>query len=213
MQTTIILIRHGETAWNREKRFRGSYDVPLNDNGRAQARLCNDMLNSRKIDAVYSSPLSRTRETAELAIGRSDIQIQDEQGFIDIDYGDWTGNTEEEVKNKWPREFEKWKSKPESLRIPGGNTLEEVYNNGFNAMEAVALKHPGQTIAIFSHRVVNKLLVLGALGLGLDRFPFIIQDNCCINEFERIEQGYLIRSLNDVSHMRNAGVDVLKADF
>ena len=71
----------------------------------------------------------------------------------------------------------------------------------------------GETIAIFSHRVVNKVLIMGALSLGLERFPFIIQGNCCINQIERIPSGYLIHSINDVSHIKNAGIDLLQADF
>jgi len=91
--------------------------------------------------------------------------------------------------------------------------LKEIFDNAFSAMEELALKHDGETIAIFSHRVVNKVLLLGALSLGLDRFPFIIQGNCCINEIERVQNGYLIERLNDTSHIRNAGIDLLKADF
>jgi broad specificity phosphatase PhoE len=80
-------------------------------------------------------------------------------------------------------------------------------------MEELAERHDGETIAIFSHRVVNKLLLIGALSLGLERFRFILQGNCCINEIERIQSGYLIRSINDVSHIKSAGADLLQADF
>ncbi len=211
--TTIILIRHGETAWNREKKFRGTYDVPLNENGRAQARLLADALKDREIDAVYSSPLSRTHETARLALGDRNVEIQVDRGLIDFYYGDWTGLSEEQVIQDWPEEYSKWKKNPESLRVPGGNTLAEVYDNAFKAMENIASKHMGQTAALFSHRVVNKLLVLGALKLKLGRFPFIKQDNCCVNEFERVKQGYIICTLNDVGHMKNGKVDILKSDF
>ena len=97
--------------------------------------------------------------------------------------------------------------------MPGGDTLEEIFQQSFGAMEELAAKHDGQTVALFAHRVVNKLLVLGALGLKLNRFGFIRQDNCCMNKFERIENGYVIVSVNDTSHLHREGVKLLTADF
>lgn len=91
--------------------------------------------------------------------------------------------------------------------------MKEVFDKSFTAMEELAKEHDGETIAIFAHRVVNKLLILGALSLGLERFPFIIQGNCCVNEIERLKSGYLIQSINDVSHIKNSGTALLKTDF
>ena len=213
MSTTVLLVRHGETAWNRAKIFRGTHDIPLNDNGRQQARLAAEGLRGCEIDAAYSSPLSRATETAELALAGRGIDVVDEPRLTDFCYGDWTGLEEAEVVRRWPDEFEAWTTRPETLRVPGGSTLKEVYDAAFGAMEELAARHAGQTVALFAHRVVNKLLVLGALGLGLDRFGFIRQDNCCTNRFERVDGGYIIVSLNDTSHLRGGGVDVLTADF
>jgi broad specificity phosphatase PhoE len=213
MATTILLVRHGETDWNREKIFRGVYDVPLNDNGRHQARLAAKALRSDKIDAGYTSPLSRATETASIVLGPHGIQAEPHQGLLDIDYGDWTGKSESEVVRNWPEEHAEWSGQPHEARIPGGDTLRDVYDRAFTAMEQIAGSHDGQTVALFAHRVVNKLLALGALGLTLDRFPFILQGNCCINKFIRIEGGYLIEYLNDTSHIRYAGADVLGEDF
>ena len=97
--------------------------------------------------------------------------------------------------------------------LPGGETLREVFDRAFDVVEEIAQKHDGQTVAIFAHRVVNKLLVLGMLTLELERFPFIRQDNCCFNEFEWTEKGCVVINLNDTSHLRQAGIDLLKADF
>jgi broad specificity phosphatase PhoE len=104
-------------------------------------------------------------------------------------------------------------NEPVHCRSPGGTTLHEVFKRSFAAMEGLAARHDGETIAIFSHRVVNTLLLIGVLSLVLERFPFIIQGNCCINEVERIRSGYLIRSMNDVSHIKRAGIDLLQTDF
>lgn len=213
MSTTILLIRHGETAWNCKNVFRGTYDIPLNDNGRKQAHLVAEALQRHQINAVYTSPLARARETAELAFDGQRIDVVPEDGLIDFSYGDWTGLEETDVEKRWPEEYEAWITRPETLRVPGGNTLEEVYRKSFDAMEEIAEKHDGQAVAVVAHRVVNKLLVLGALGLELSRFGFIRQDNCCTNEFHRTQDGYVIVSLNDTSHLRREGVKVLIADF
>lgn len=213
MPTTILLIRHGETAWNREKIFRGVHDIPLNENGRAQARHLAKALASRKIDAAYSSPLSRARETAQIVLEPHGLEALVHEGLQDFDYGQWTGLQDHAVASQWPQEHARWMAEPHQARPPDGDTLQGVFDRAFDAVEELAQEHAGQTVALFAHRVVNKLLVLGMLALGLERFPFIRQDNCCLDEFQRTARGYVVISLNDVSHIRQAGTDLLQADF
>jgi broad specificity phosphatase PhoE len=213
MSTTILLIRHGETAWNRGKIFRGVYDIPLNENGRTQARQLAKALASRQIDVAYSSPLARAKETAQIVLEPHGIEAVIHKGLTDFNYGKWTGLEDEVVARKWPEEHARWTTTPHDIRPPDGDTLKEVFDRAFGTVEAIAQKYDGQTVAIFAHRVVNKLLVLGMLTLGLDRFPFIRQDNCCLNEFERTGKGYTVISLNDTNHIRQAGTALLKADF
>ncbi len=213
MSTKIIIVRHGETPWNRKQIFRGTYDIPLNENGKKQAKLVADSLKDIEIDAAYSSPLSRAYETAEIVTKSHGLTPIVHEGFNDMDYGDWTGKENAEVAKLWSKELSAWEKSPQTVRPPNGTTLQEIFDNSFNAMEELALKHDGETIVIFSHRVVNKLLLIGALGLELERFPFIIQGNCCINELERTQNGYLIEKINDTSHIKNGGVDLLKVDF
>jgi broad specificity phosphatase PhoE len=213
MPTTILLIRHGETAWNREKIFRGVYDIPLNENGRAQASHLARALASRSIDVAYSSPLSRARETARIVLEPHRIQAAVHEGLKDFNYGKWTGLQDELVASKWSEEHARWTAEPHKVRPPDGDTLQEVFDRAFDALEEIAQKHDGQTAALFAHRVVNKLLVLGMLTLSLERFPFIRQDNCCLNEFEWTAKSYIVINLNDVGHIRRAGTDLLKTDF
>ncbi len=213
MSTTILLIRHGETAWNRGKIFRGLSDIPLNENGRAQARLLAKALASRRIDAAYSSLLCRARDTAQIVLEPHGIETAIHAGLTDFDYGQWTGLEDQIVAQKWPVEHARWLTTPHVIRPPGGDTLQEVFDRAFGAVKEIVQRHNDQTVAIVAHRVVNKLLVLGVMTLGLERFPFIRQDNCCLNEFEQTEKGYIIISLNDTSHLRQAGTNLLKADF
>jgi len=213
MSTTILLIRHGETAWNRAKIFRGRHDIPLNENGRAQARLVAKALSSVRIEASYTSPLSRATETASLALKSHHITAISDAGLTDIDYGDWTGLEEGEVARRWPKEYACWISKPHMGQVPGGETLQQVMDRAFSSLKSITEKHNGQTVALFSHRIVNKVLVLSMLSLGLERFPFVRQDNCAINEFEQTNGSYITVRLNDTCHIRQSGKEVLSADF
>jgi broad specificity phosphatase PhoE len=131
----------------------------------------------------------------------------------DFNYGQWTGLENDVVAQRWPEDHVRWTTAPHTVRAPDGDTLQEVFDRALNALEEIVQKHKGQTAALFAHRVVNKLLVLGILTLKLERFPFIRQDNCCLNEFERTEKGYNVITLNDTNHIRQAGTELLKADF
>lgn len=213
METRLIIVRHGETAWNRGNVYRGTNDVPLNDNGRQQARLTAAALKGVPIDFAYTSPLSRAAETAQIVLEPHDIEASHHDGLLDFDYGEWTGKQEDEVREIWPAEYEAWTTQPHEARPPGGTTLGEISERCCAAMVETATRHEGSTVALFSHRVVNKLLVLGALGLALDRFPYIVQGNCSYNEFLVRDGEFTIQTINSTAHMIAGGVDVLETDF
>ncbi len=138
MSTKILLVRHGETPWNRDRIFRGTYDVPLNENGKEQARLAAQALKDIKLNAAYASPLSRAMETASIVANPHGIPPIIHDGFIDMDYGEWTGKEDSEVARLWPDEHAAWSVAPHSVRPPGGTTLKEVFNKAFNAMGELA---------------------------------------------------------------------------
>ena len=213
MPTTVLLVRHGETDWNRRRIFRGMRDVPLNDTGRAQARMAAGALADRTIDAACTSPLRRAAETARIVMASHGVEAAVEKDLKDFDFGQWTGVADDQVAKAWPAEHAKWSASPHAARPPGGDTLQEVSDRAFAAVERIVRDHDGQTVALFAHRVVNKLLVLRMLGLPLERFGFIRQDNCCISEFERTPAGYVAVRINDTCHVRQAGGDLLEADF
>jgi len=157
--------------------------------------------------------LSRAVETARIVLEPHGIEATPHKGLLDFDYGDWTGKTEEVVAKTWPEEYAAWNARPHTVRVPGGNTLQEVFDRAFEFMESVAQRHDGKTVALIAHRVINKLLIIGAMNLDRDRFPFIIQGNCCINQFKHTEKGYITERINDVAHIRNMGNGLLTMDF
>lgn len=199
--TSIILVRHGQTEWNRIERFRGRVDVPLNATGLAQAEAAGRRIAAEQPAALYAGPLSRTLQTAE-AIGlRCHLPVQVEPQLIDIDYGEWQGLTPDEVRERWPGALSTWYDAPHLAQIPNGETLDHLRSRALAAVDALAARHPDQTIVLVSHTVVNRIILLGVLGLGNDRFWRLRQEPCAINVFE-VEHGvFTLVTMNDTCHL------------
>jgi probable phosphoglycerate mutase len=202
--TIIILIRHGQTEWNRIERFRGHADVPLNETGLAQAEAT-----SRRIaadwrpTAIYSSPLSRAIRTAECIAKSFNLPVQIHPGLIDINYGEWQELTPDEVRHHWPAIIEGWYNAPHAAQIPGGENLDELRARAMATVVELANRHAEQTIVLVGHTVINRIILLGILGLGNERFWRLRQDTCAINVFEVDNDGFTLTLLNDTCHIKN----------
>ena len=209
----IILVRHGQTEWNRIERFRGRSDVPLNATGERQAdatgrRIALDYRD--EVAAIYTSPLPRTRRTAEIIGQHVKLPVQDVDALIDINMGRWQGLTPDEVGDEWPDLLPAWYQAPDTMRFPGGETLEEVRSRVMPALAQLAERHEGESIVLVSHTDVNRVMLLGILGLGNDRLWHLHQDNCAINLIETSGEDYTLCSLNDTAHLRPwAGPDIV----
>jgi phosphoserine phosphatase len=203
MSTTILLVRHGQTEWNRVERFRGRVDVPLNDTGLRQAeatgRRVADM--GRPV-ALYSSPLSRAVKTAEAIARHVNLDVEIHPGLIDIDYGDWQTLTPDQVRSQWPEMIDTWYKTPHLAYIPGGETLVELRVRAMWTVNDLAARHTGQTIVLVSHTVINRIILMWVMGIGNERFWAIRQEPCTINVFEAEAGEYTLVSLNDTCHLR-----------
>ena len=202
--TRMILVRHGETEWNRQEHFRGHTDVPLNETGLAQAKAMAQRVAAEwRPVAIYSSPLARAVKTAEAVAWHFDLRIEVNPGLIDIDYGEWQGLTPAEAKERWPEVVDAWYNAPHTAHIPGGETLDELRARGLKTVNELSMLHRGQTIVLVSHTVMNRIILLGVLGLGNDRFWRLRQDTCAINVFEGEGGVFTLGSLNDTYHLRS----------
>jgi broad specificity phosphatase PhoE len=202
--TTIIMVRHGQTEWNRVERFRGRADVPLNETGLEQARATGERVAaSWRPVAVYSSPLSRAVKTAEAIASHFNLPVQVHPNLIDIHYGQWQGLTPEEVRERWPDALATWYEAPHQAQIPEGETLDELRTRAMAVVHELSARHPSQTIVIVGHTVINRIILLGILGLGNERFWRIKQDTCAINVFEAEEGVFTLVSLNDTCHIHS----------
>lgn len=205
MTTCFILIRHGQTEWNRVERFRGRVDVPLNDIGLAQAAATGQRIAAEwQPAAVYASPLSRAIATAEAIAAHFDLPVMPHDGLADIHYGAWHGLTPEEAGARWPELIHAWYNAPATVQIPGGESLAALRERVMAAIQELASRHADQTIVLVSHTVVNRVILLAILGLGNDRFWRLRQDNCAINVFEAEGGDFTLVSINDTCHLRSA---------
>jgi len=200
--TAIILIRHGETDWNREQVFRGRIDVALNEVGLTQARAVQESLKDTEIDGIYSSPLSRAFETATIVGENRNVAVRGEEGFIDIDFGAWQGLSHQKVKEEYKDLYETWLAQPDLVTFPDGESLKEVRIRSMESLEEVIKNNPEKTLALVSHRVVLKVLLCTILGLELSRFWYLRQDTCAINRVEYKDGSYFLTLLNDTGHLR-----------
>ena len=210
--TTFLLIRHGETDWNREKVFRGRKDIPLSDNGREQAHKLGAALANEPIAAIYASPLSRAADTAAAIAAGRNINITYRDELLDMDFGDWEGLALEEVQARYPEQFKIWEERPQDFPGRGGESLAKVRNRAAKLLNELTKKHPTGTVALVTHRVLCKLLICEVLGLDNSAFWKIQQDVCCLNAFS-VEAGrYVLLKMNETGHLQ-APTGEVKLDF
>ena len=211
--TTIYLVRHGQTAWNKEEIFRGRADIPLNETGRKEALLAGQYLRGVEVISVYSSPLSRAFETAEAIARYQGKEVESLDGLIDIDFGQWQGVSREEVKRRYGELYRQWKDTPHLVRFPEGESLEDVRERALRAIhETVRSRDAESTLVMVSHRVINKIVICGLLELDNSHFWQIGQDTCCINILE-FGEGFVLRRLNDTSHLVSVEEERVRIDF
>ncbi|MBN1813705.1 MAG: histidine phosphatase family protein [Anaerolineae bacterium] len=205
MTTRIVLIRHGQTAWNREARFRGQSDVPLEPFGLRQAEVTARYIAARwPVTAVYASPLGRTMKTAEAVAQAQGLTAQPLEGLIDINFGQFQGLLATEAEQRHPELFHAWMEAPHTVHFPGGESLDIVRSRITAALDDVVAHHPVQAVALVSHTVTNRVLLCAVLGWGNDRFWRMHQETCAVNIFDVEDDGtFTIVQLNDTSHLQS----------
>jgi probable phosphoglycerate mutase len=200
--TRLFLVRHGATARTAEDRFSGDVGVDLSEEGRAQVRALAERLRPRPIDAVYASPLSRTRETAEiLAAGRA-LTVATRDGLREIHHGHWEGLSRREVEEQFPEEYSAWEQDPFNSAPEGGEPGVSVLARALPVVREIVVAHPGQTVLVVSHKATIRLLLASFLGFDLRGYrDRLDQAPACLNviEFKDAVRARLML-FNDVSH-------------
>jgi broad specificity phosphatase PhoE len=197
-----MLIRHGDTDWNLEEIFRGRADVELNETGIKQAQLLSKYLGDAPIGAVYSSPLKRAVKTAEIIAGPHNIGVKPSQELIDFEYGEWQGLSHDAVKDKYKTLYEEWLKEPHLVKIPKGESLDDVSKRTVSLVDWVTANHEG-TVALVSHRVIHKVIICALLGLDNSHFWNIKLDTCGITTFIYQDKRFILDKHNDTSFLKS----------
>jgi probable phosphoglycerate mutase len=207
---TLYLVRHGQTDCSRENRFCGAIDVPLNDAGREMAEALAEAYATEKWDAIYASPLSRARKTAEPLALRLGLPVLIKDGLREIAYGEWDGNLEADVEREQKEAFAAWSSDPAHIPPPGGETAVEIAARAMAAVAEIRAENPAGTVLAVAHKATIRILVCALMGIDVSLFRKRIAAEvgaATIIEFK--STGPLLQSLNDISHLpprlRHAG--------
>jgi broad specificity phosphatase PhoE len=132
----LLIIRHGETAWNAADIFRGRVSIGLSENGLKQVEKLADYVSDREIDEVYCSPLQRAMQTAIAIARRHNLTIQPDERLTDLDFGEWEGMPRSDVKARYGELYERWLERSDLKQIPGGETLEDDHKRSISAVNA-----------------------------------------------------------------------------
>ena len=163
----LILVRHGETDWNRAGRFQGQIDIPLNDHGRQQAAAAQEFLKDIRIDKAWSSCLSRPTETAEIILkSHPSVSLRQTEGLVEIGHGAWEGKLESEIRDNWSELLDTWKRAPETVQMPDGETIQDVWARSVRSWGEIATQLKNEeTALVVAHDAVNKTILCDLLGL------------------------------------------------
>ena len=204
-KSRIVILRHGETDWNMEGRFQGQIDIPLNENGKDQAKKASEYLKEIKFNKAYSSSMKRPFETAQIILGNNNLKIKKIDELVEISHGLWEGKLENEIKDNWPKLLADWHEKPETVTMPEGESIRDVAKRSINAWERICDDQEDEDITLLvAHDAVNKALICHILGLDCSNIWMIKQGNggiTVIDLFKGSNRDNVISSLNITTHL------------
>ena len=197
----LILIRHGETEWNRTGRCQGVADIDLNDTGRRQVGELAHSLKDADIRAVYSSDLLRALRTARQIASHHDLEVNIDKDLREMDQGDLEGLLFEDIRDRYSDVMKEWRESPETLRLPGGESLSQVQDRAWNVFEKINRLHAGETVVAVSHNLTITALLCKIIGVGLRGFRNFNLRAASKNIIVSVNGNIEVRLLNDVSHL------------
>lgn len=202
MSTRVYLVRHGATQLTAENRFAGAVGVDLSEEGRGQVRSLAERLARDHIAAVYTSPLSRTVETAEILAGPHGLAPIREDGLREIGHGRWEGLTRREVEERFPGEYETWEADPFTFAPEGGETGLAVLARALPVIRRIVVSHEGSTVLVVSHKATLRLMLASLLGMDARGYrDRLDQSPACLNVVDfRDPSRARLMTFNDVSH-------------
>lgn len=212
----LFLLRHGETEGNRNRIYRGRWDLPLNEAGKRQAVEAAGALAGVDFTKVYVSPLRRARQTADAIMhNRPDTELEVSPALVDIDYGEWSQRSDDEIARDYPDLRLRWQEKPGTVFFPGGESLDTVRGRieGFLGSVAAASAAQKGSVLLVSHRVPIKVLLCIVLGLDNSSFWSITVDTASISLVDLDRGSQCLMFVNETCHLKPLADKPTSIDF
>ena len=195
MTTRLILIRHGETDWNIEGRWLGQADVPLNARGREQAGQIALLLKDVGLAAIYTSDLTRARETAEVLARARQLGVRIDPRLREIHQGEWQGLHLAEIQTRYTETFRSRQENPLQVAPPGGETASQVRERVLAAVNDIVQTHAGDTVVIVSHGFALAVILVYHQGIPIEKIWDLIPENAQVNIID-VNNSVIKRPLN-----------------
>ncbi len=211
MTTTIVLIRHGETAWNAERRLQGHIDIALNAEGERQAEALARSLAGERFDAIYASDLQRASQTAAAVASLHGLPVHSEPGLRERCYGVFEGLLYADIEASYPGQFAAWQSRDIDAVMPAGEraaeSFRQFYTRTMAAITTLVQRHAGQHLAIVAHGGVLECVYRAALNLPLASPRSFQILNASINRFAYTDDKLVLSTWGDVAHLEADTLD------
>lgn len=207
----MLLVRHGETDWNRQQRFQGQIDVPLNSQGKVQAGQAAEFLATVPIDRAVTSPMLRPKQTAESILEKHPgLELELEPQLQEISHGLWEGKLEAEIEAEYPGLLHQWQQAPETVQMPEGENLQQVWERATVAWDAIIASTPmgtgdrPTTVLVVAHDAVNKAILCHVVGQSPAQFWTFKQGNGAVSVIDYpqgIQGKPVLQAMNITSHL------------
>ncbi|MDP2241418.1 MAG: histidine phosphatase family protein [Burkholderiales bacterium] len=204
--TQLILVRHGETLWNRERRMQGQRDSPLSDTGKHQARRLGQRLADLSFSVLYSSDLGRAYETARSVAAVTGHEIAVDTRLRERHFGVFEGLTSDEIESGFPAEFDCFKSRNPAYVIPGGESAQQFRDRCLSVLEEIAERHLGATVVVVTHGLVLDVAYREAHAIALGEPRPVPLLNASLNVFHYGNRHWRCETWGDVSHLQGGTV-------
>jgi broad specificity phosphatase PhoE len=202
MELIVSLVRHGVTEWNKVHRYQGQTDVPLSDDGRAQAEQLAARFGSQTITSWVSSDLSRAAETADIVARlHPGATIQRDAAWREMHLGQLEGKMAQDVRDSYPELMKRWQERPSGMQMPGGESFVVLQERVWTALERLREGEGTGHIAVFSHGFAIISVLCRVLGMELDSFRRLWIDPTGVSQLERRRGAWIVRSINDTGHL------------
>lgn len=208
MSTTILLIRHPESAWNSKGIYQGQMDIPLSPLGRLQAELVAARLSREHITGVICSPLRRARVLAQAITRYHHLPVEPDNRLTEIGHGEWEGLSRQEVETRFPKMYARWLETPHEVTFPGGESLQDVHDRAIPAIQNLLAHQEAGVWVVVTHDTVCRLAVAAARQQPVVGFSAVGLENAGITTLAGPQLEGSVRRINDVDHLGNHRVNL-----